>query len=128
MSKLHPLARRVLAVFLVLLATASCGLGDLSIDEADPDSIPADPTYEGEVRPLMRYYCVACHAPSSQLGTAHDFDYSTYEGTKAGYGGILDTVFEQQSMPPGAARRMSPREEAIVKRWAEQGFKEKPTP
>lgn len=115
---------RLLAL-LLCVASAGCGLGDLSIDEADPGSVPAQPTYERDVRALMGYYCSPCHSPDAQLGTAGGYDYSSYGGVVAGYAGIVDQVFNKQSMPPGAARRLTLREEAIIERWAAQGFEVK---
>jgi hypothetical protein len=44
----------------------------LLLGEVDPETIPEVPTYEEHIKPLMEYYCVACHYPGSQGKAARD--------------------------------------------------------
>ncbi|MCB9556904.1 MAG: hypothetical protein H6707_12430 [Deltaproteobacteria bacterium] len=113
------------AVLLLIASTVvmlSCNYGGEPIDVVDPATIPQTVAYHDTVRAIMNYYCTACHSPGSQVGTIKDYDYSTYNGVVAGYSGIEETVYAEQSMPPGAARRLTAREQALLQRWAKNGF------
>ncbi|MCA9668430.1 MAG: hypothetical protein KC503_22720 [Myxococcales bacterium] len=108
---------------LVCLCTAGCGAADLA--DIDPAAIPEQPTYDGDVRPMMAYYCVGCHAPKTQLGpNLSGYDYSSYSGVIAGFSGIEETVFVAGNMPPGGARKLTLYEQAVLARWQENGFQQ----
>jgi len=115
----------------------ACGLGEATIEEVAPDSVPARPTYTAHARPVLTFYCANCHAnPGAHAGNSgadggsgnsrcdddDDLDYSSYLGSVACFRGVVTTVFEKATMPPGAARRIPPRGQAILRRWREAGF------
>jgi hypothetical protein len=106
-------------ITLSLIATlfAGCFSGEFLIGEIDPESIPEVPTYSEHVKPIMEYYCVACHYPGGE-----EPDLSTYEAVLDDFEETAEEVFESRSMPPGASRRLSPREETILARWAALEF------
>jgi hypothetical protein len=122
---------------LVALAGTACGFGTLSLEEVDPDAIPPNPTYSQDIAPMMDYYCVACHDAKGQIGAQGDdkrkaatpygddggegIDLTSFEGVVGEFEEVEETILER-SMPPGAARRLTARDEAILFRWAEQGF------
>ncbi len=112
---------------LLLLANLGCGLGDGTLEEVDPASIPAEVTYTQHIKPRMEYFCVACHNPDASLGNAGGWDLSTYLLVRASYDSIATTSFLKRTMPPGGARRLTAEDEAYFNRWEALGFPEKPT-
>jgi uncharacterized membrane protein len=127
------------------LLFTSCFSGERLLGEVDPESIPETPTYTEHIRPIMEYYCVACHYPGANprslqeefvqrgvlteeegrrfiLSSGEDPDLSTYEAIVEAFEEVAEEIFESQSMPPGASRRLTPREETILARWAAKGF------
>ena len=108
---------------LVLVAIAGCGTGDLTIEEVDPQSAPATPTWSMHVAPIIEFHCVACHDPGGQAGAQEGYAYDTCAVTreKKGWDGLVETVFQEGSMPPGGAMRLQPWEELTLLRWRAQG-------
>lgn len=49
-------------------------------------------------------------------------DLSTYELLLEDFEEVAEEMFEDRTMPPGASRRLTAREEAILTRWAAIGF------
>lgn len=111
----------VAALTLSAAALCGCGTGDLTIAEADPEAAPAHPTWSMHIEPIMEFHCVACHDPGGQAGAQEGYAYHTCEATRRGWGELVETVFEESSMPPGGAMRLQPWEELTLLRWREQG-------
>jgi uncharacterized membrane protein len=99
---------------LLALLVSACGFGTQSIEDLDPDAIPQVPVYETDVAPIVEYYCIACH--QGQLA-ADDVVLSVEADVLAFCDLIAEQVFLTREMPPGAARRLTPTEEAILQRW-----------
>lgn len=108
---------------LVAWAVASgCVAGDGTLAEIDPDAAPMTPTYTQHVAPMMERHCTACHAPDAQPGEVEGYGYETCEKVKRNLGGLVLTVFELETMPPGGAERVTSAEELILERWIDQGM------
>lgn len=107
---------------LCALLLGGCAFGDASLAEVDPGTLPARPTYAEHIRPMMDFYCAACHDPDGQIGAQEGIDLTRYDDIVDEFEEIAEQVFEERTMPPGGARRLSARDEEILARWAEQGF------
>ena len=104
---------------------AGCGIGDDLLEDSDPTAIPTTVTYRQHIEPRIHYYCGGCHNPNGILGNAGGWNFATYPLVRAAYGSIQRVAFEERRMPPGGARKMSPRDQAIFRRWRQNGFAEK---
>lgn len=132
--------RRQSAALSLLLGLIGCGFGTQTLEEVDPDAIPANPTYSEHVAPILDFYCVACHDPNGQVGALGDdkrkdsfygledddggedgIDLTNFAAVVDEFDDIEGTILLRE-MPPGGARRLTAREEAILSRWADQGF------
>jgi uncharacterized membrane protein len=100
--------------WLLALFVSACGFGTQSIEELDPDAIPQVPVYNADVAPIVEYYCIACHQGKF---AADDVILSEEADVLAFCDLIAEQVFLSRDMPPGAARRLAPSEEVILKRW-----------
>jgi len=117
---------------LVTGLVAACGSGDRPLDQVDPDSVPAEPTYD-QVYAIIDRECVPCHKSGDDGG--EDYAYSA-PGARA----VLDdapklndctsvvaqrneiwTTIENNSMPPGAWPRLTSEERLMIRRWIDNG-------
>lgn len=105
--------KRLLLLFLL----GACAFGSLPIEEVD--DIPELPDYEVHVAPIMDFYCTACHG----AGNLFAGDVSlTSEAEALNFCNEIDNqVFGIRAMPPGGARRLTAREEVILRRWLDNG-------
>ena len=117
---------RSAAACVMLALSGGCGLGDGSLEEVDPASIPAKVSYAQHIQPRMEYYCVACHNPHGSLGNAGGWDFSSYLLVRAAYQTISEAAFTRRVMPPGGARKLTAQDIAIFRRWKSLGFPDKP--
>lgn len=108
------------------LTFAGCNSGSKSLLEADPEAVPATPTYE-MVQAILDRSCAPCHhsgggdRPARLAPLEDDYDYSTCRGVVSGLGGVFDTAIRGSSMPPGAWPRLTSEEKLLIERWADQG-------
>jgi hypothetical protein len=139
----NPLARRV--DLLLLPALLACGSGDLTLNEADPQIVAQKPAW-AEVEPIIQRDCVPCHAGIDLGDGDDDDDDEGDEGDDKPAGGRLTTaassndpglescpsvvanlddvveeIFDDNSMPPGAWPRLSSRQKLIIERWIAAG-------
>ncbi len=99
------------AAFFLLVTVSSCmDLGDKTYEELEPDDLPANPTYTVDIAPLMDLYCNKCHS------------YNDYFAVRYNWESIVLTGIDEKTMPPGGKERISPRDEAIILRWKNNGF------
>lgn len=104
---------------LVLSVGVACG--DQTLEEVDPSAAPERPTYTEHVAPLMETYCTACHAPDAQPGEAEGYGFETCEKVKRHWDDLVESTFEEQSMPPGGALRVTSSHRLTLERWWAQG-------
>lgn len=93
----------------------------MTLEEVDPNAAPQSPTWSSHVHRIMVARCTACHSPNAQPGEVDGYSYETCADTRRGWGGIVETVFEEKSMPPGAADRLTSAEILTLKRWRQNG-------
>ncbi len=117
-----------LAIFVI----AGCGSGDLTLDEADPDAVAANPTWD-QVFGIFQRECAPCHTddegedePEDRMpGLAPlggvDPDLQTCLSIIENLDDSLDRIFDSNDMPPGAWPRLTSEERLIIERWNEQG-------
>lgn len=122
----------LVAVALVVLA--GCDAGDLTLDQVDPDAVPAEPTFD-QVFSIFQRECAPCHTDSKDddepdepqgrspspvtFGGAAP-DYSTCAGIIANLDDALGAIFGNNNMPPGAWPRLTSEEKLIIERWVQQ--------
>lgn len=104
---------------------AGCALGEGTIEEVDPASLPPVVTWDEHIAPLLDRYCATCHSEATDFGAAEGYDYGSLAGAICGFEGLEETLFEEVSMPPGAAPWPDGRQEALLRRWRAQGFPER---
>lgn len=107
----------------MVVAVTGCGFGSGALEEVDPAAAVEAPTWSADVEPLMVLYCTACHSPDAQTGTTAGYDYEGCEATRGprNWRGVVKTVFDGNTMPPGGAARVSERDRLTLTRWADQG-------
>lgn len=107
---------------LALTLGAGCvPAGEGTLLEVDPDAAPARPTYTEHVAPLMEHYCTACHAPDAQAGEQEGYGYETCSKVRSNWWPLVETTFEEKTMPPGGAERVTSAHQLTLERWFEQG-------
>lgn len=111
--------------FIALALLGGCALGDGTLEEVDPASLPPVVTWDDHIAPLLDRYCATCHSEAAGPGTVEGYDYGSLGGSICGFEGVEETLFEEASMPPGAAPRPDARQEALLRRWQAQGFFER---
>jgi hypothetical protein len=87
----------------LLLALAGCDFGVDDISE-----VPENPTYEADVRPLLRNHCTLCHGVPAKRGAPGNFRLDQYDddgegrfGVRSMAGALVKEVREDE-MPPAA--------------------------
>lgn len=109
------------STLLLGLFAFGCQMGSDPLEVVDPNAAPERPTWSTHVKPIMVYYCTACHAPDAQTGAQEGYAYDTCDATRRGWDGVREEVFDASSMPPGGAPRLRPWELLTLARWWEQG-------
>lgn len=99
----------------------ACGLGDQTLAEVDPAALPQQVSYTRYVQPRVDYYCTACHTHDGPLGAAGRTDLSNYDEVRHAFDRSMEQIVSKR-MPPGGARRLTARDQAILERWKAQGF------
>ena len=99
----------------------ACGFGAGTLEDVDPEAAPMQPTYTAHVAPIMTRYCTVCHASDAQPGEVEGYGYETCAKVRRNWNGVVDTVFENDNMPPGLGRRVSEPERLALRRWWDQG-------
>jgi uncharacterized membrane protein len=113
---------------------SGCGSGDLTLAEADPDAVPADPDFE-LVFSIVQRECTPCHkeggedggddAPARAIAAAEGEDprlvdcLDIVENAEE----IYATTVGNNTMPPGAWPRLTSEEKLVIERWIENGVK-----
>ncbi len=121
LTSLLSLAFLSMVLLAMLVGLPSCGAGEGTLDEIDPDATPPRPTYTEHVAPLMEQYCTACHAEDAQPGEQEGYGFDTCNKVRANWGELVETTFVEKTMPPGGAPRVSSVHQLILERWFDNG-------
>jgi uncharacterized membrane protein len=112
----------------LLLALASCGSGDLPLDQVDPAAVPANPTFD-QVNAIVQRACTPCHkggggadAPGTvtRIAAEDDLSLETCTDIVSQRESIWETAVDN-TMPPGALPRLTSEEKLIIRRWLDNG-------
>jgi len=124
MSKMDTAFRVFLPVILAWpLATCSFGKPDLA-------TVPAHPTFEADVRPLLEDHCVLCHGYPAKRGAPTSFRLDVYAAdvVPGAYDERARFIRSIQSdkMPPSAAwgDGVGPNGKTMLQNWATDGYPE----
>ena len=117
------LPRAVAFLALALLAPA-CSFG-----KPDIASVPAHPTFESDVKPLLADHCLLCHSYPATRGAPTSFRLDVYtspDGLPAAHqeaGRILSSI-NGGKMPPSAkwGDGVGPNGKAMLQNWASDGY------
>ena len=120
------ISRYIVVVWLSFMVSAvgftSCG--DEEFGDVDPDVLPAVVSFENHIAPRMNYYCVGCHNKNGQLGNAGGWNLEGYWQTRLAIESIEKVSFEEKTMPPGGARRMTSWDAALFRKWRDEDYPE----
>lgn len=133
----RPRARWIMLFASMAIAAAiACGSGDLPLDEVDPDSVPANPTYD-QVYAIIDRACVPCHNDGDEDDDEGGEDYAPAKGgTALALEGAFDlstctavvarradswATIVNNTMPPGAWPRLTSAERLTIQRWMDNG-------
>lgn len=91
-------------------------------------SVPDNPSWEEDVKPIMAANCVRCHRAEPQNGAPSTFRLDACEaagdvdGTAARIASALSRAQNDQApMPPAPAARLSDRQIEVLQNWFENG-------
>ena len=84
-----------------------CGFGDQTLDEVDPGAAPLEPTWSAHVEPIMYRRCTACHSEDAQPGEVDGYGFETCDKLKTHEEEFRESTFEEKTMPPGGAERLT---------------------
>ena len=113
--------RNALLPIFLTAALSGCAMGSGELADVDPGAAPDTPTWTEHVEPVVNFYCRGCHSKDAQPGAQEDVAYDSCAETKREWGEFRETVFDENSMPPGGADRLRPWELMMLARWWEQG-------
>lgn len=119
-------------LLLFLLHLGGCpGFGKVVPDAGG--TVPADPTYDEHVGPILDAYCIKCHTSPSQNGAPTDFRLDQYgpDGELLGAGGKADRIAARaggsnSSMPPTGNTAPTQVERDTLAAWLADGAPESP--
>ncbi len=103
-----------------LLLLAGCDAGTGTLDQVDPDAIPAQPTWSAPVEQVFDLYCNGCHSEAAQTGALEGYAYDTCATAKRGRGETLE-VMRGGTMPPPTGLLMPAAARLTLERWFAQG-------
>jgi len=116
--------RPLLAVAAWVLTMASC-----SFSKPDIATVPAHPTFEVDVQPLLADHCVLCHGYPAKRGAPSNFRldvYTTTDGVRAALQEADRFIrsIDDGKMPPSAkwGDGMGPNGKALLHNWQADGY------
>lgn len=119
--------KRGLLLVFAAAALTSCGQGDRTLSQIDPEAVPADPSYD-RVFAIIQRQCATCHSGGGGGdGPARSAAEDDFYADLSTCGGIVDSRFdiissvERNTMPPGALPRFTSEERLILQRWIQNG-------
>lgn len=109
----------ILTMSLLWASLAGCA-GEGPLEEVDPAAAPATPTWGEHVEEIVAFRCGACHSEAGQAMT-EGISYDTCEDVRRSWRDFEETVFDNDSMPPAGAPRVTSAERLTLQRWHDQG-------
>jgi uncharacterized membrane protein len=108
------------------MAIGSCHYG-----VKDIASVPDNPTYWQDVRPLLNDHCVVCHGWPPDRGAPGKFRVDVYEDTNGikgahAYGAMINDYVQRNLMPPGVGDTdgVGPNGKAMLQKWIDSEMPE----
>ncbi len=121
----------------VAVATmVACGSGDRTLNEVDPDVVAQKPSF-AQVYPIFQRDCIPCHTGTGG-GEEDEEDEEDEAGKRNRTLGvepglescaaiinnledIVEDVFIDNNLPPGAWPRLTTKEKLTIERWIDGG-------
>jgi uncharacterized membrane protein len=110
------------------LAVSLCACNYSVMDIA---SVPDNPTYAHDVRPLLSDHCLVCHSSPPDRGAPSYFRLDVYPDTNGvtGAGNMAVTLLHDvtiKKMPPGvgSTEGVGPNGAAMLQKWVDNGAPE----
>jgi len=114
----------------LLTMLVACSSGDRTLNEADPDIVAQKPTF-AQVYPIFQRDCIPCHTGT---GGGEEDEAGKLSGTFGVEPGlesceaiirnledIVEDIFDDNNMPPGAWPRLTSKGKLVLERWIEGG-------
>jgi hypothetical protein len=107
-----------------VLAAPSCSLG-----KPDIATVPAHPTFEIDIKPLLADHCLLCHSDPATRGAPTSFRLDVYtspDGKRAAHeeAGRFIRSIDDGGMPPSAlwGDGVGPNGKAMLHNWATDNY------
>ena len=116
----------LVAMFVSALAAPACSLG-----KPDIATVPAHPTFELDVKPLLADHCLLCHGYPATRGAPTSFRLDVYDppvgtSTPAAHQEASRFIrsIDDGKMPPSAlwGDGVGPNGKAMLHNWASDGY------
>ena len=111
-------------ILAMALAVPTCSFG-----KPDIATVPAHPTFEIDVKPLLAGHCLLCHGYPATRGAPTSFRldvYTSSNGLPAAYQEASRFIrsIQDDKMPPSAAwgDGVGPNGKAMLQNWAADGY------
>jgi hypothetical protein len=107
------------------LAVPACSFG-----KPDIATVPAHPTFEIDVKPLLADHCLLCHSDPATRGAPTSFRLDVYTSPAGGLPAAFQEAgrsirsIQNGKMPPSAAwgDGVGPNGKAMLRNWASDGY------
>ena len=116
--------RRLLAASALALTMAACSFGKPDIAE-----VPAHPTFEIDVKPLLADHCLLCHDYPAKRGAPGNFRLDVYDSTNGVRAARSEAdkfikSIDEDEMPPSAlwGDGVGPNGKALLHNWQADGY------
>ena len=111
----------------VLVCAVACTFA-CAFSIPDIPTVPANPTYAADVRPLLAQQCLLCHGYPARRGAPSDFRLDVYADTDGVRGAYSEAsrfvhAVTSDSMPPAAAwgDGVGPNGKQLLQNWLADG-------
>ncbi|HIG16569.1 MAG TPA: hypothetical protein EYQ31_04345 [Candidatus Handelsmanbacteria bacterium] len=126
----------------VLSMLVACGSGERTLNEADPNIVAQRPAY-AQVEPIFQRDCIPCHSGTDDgpreeddggeddkragrrivalVAIANDPGLESCQSIVNNLEDVVEEIFDNNSMPPGAWPRLTSKERLTIERWIDGG-------
>ena len=113
------------ALFALALAAPACSFG-----KPDIATVPAHPTFETDVKPLLADHCLLCHSYPATRGAPTNFRLDVYDSPDGTFPAAHQEAsrfiqsIQDGKMPPSAAwgDGVGPNGKAMLQNWKTDGY------